>query len=912
MGKKLVLVILFGLLSNAFLRAESQPQQLRCEYKENPLGIDVLKPRLSWKLSSQPGERNVSQTAYQIEVCTDIPSFSKSKLVWQTVKVVSDRSIHLEYKGDDLVSGKRYYWRIRYWDNKGKASAWSQPAWWETGLLKKSDWTAQWIETDIPLQPKVSNPCPYFRKEFSLTKKVKSARLYITSRGMYEAYINGNRIGMDVLTPGWTTYAARLQYQTYDLTGQLINGVNTLGVILGDGWFKGEIARLPDTIMNKIKPALLLQINIEYTDGTTFQVVSNKDWKSSLGPIIMSDIYNGEIYDARKEMKGWNTMGFNDSKWESVIVRDFGYDNLVAPAGVPVRKMMEIKPVNILTTPKGELVVDMGQNMVGWVRLKASLNNGTKISLSHAEVLNKEGNFYTANLRAARQIIEYTARGDQEEVFEPHFTFQGFRYVKVEGFPGKITSDNITGIVVYSDIKKTGYFECSNPLINQLQNNIQWGQRGNFVDVPTDCPQRDERLGWTGDAQAFASTACFNFNCSAFYTKWLQDLKAEQLPNGSVPFVIPNVLGKRSTGSTGWADASVIVPWTMYLKYGDERILEGQYESMKNWVRYLQNLADSDLIVRKGYHFGDWLFFIHPTEWNVKPGYTDIDLISTAFFSHSTSLVEKTARILKKNEDAAYYLDLNKEIKQSFYNEFVTPNGRLSPNSQTAYILALKFGLLDQKDIPSAVNYLTGNIEKRNYHLSTGFLGTPYICQVLTKYGFPDIAYKLLLQKSYPSWLYPVTRGATTIWERWDGIKPDSSFQSVSMNSFNHYAYGAIGDWMYSTVTGIRENEEFPGYKQCTIEPFLNNSLTFARASFDSMYGMIQSEWATKDDQVELKVSVPANTKATIIIHTSNCDSLKESNKSPEMVFGSSNIKKSGDGFVITAGSGDYIFNYIK
>lgn len=912
MTKKLIILLSLIFSSFSFLKAQIQAGQLLCEYKENPVGIDILKPRLSWRLAADPTDRNVLQTAWQIEVCRDDASFSKPKLVWQSGKIMSDQSIHIVYDGDELISGKRYYWRVRYWDNKGRTSKWSQPAYWEMGLLKKSDWNAKWIESSDPLKKGISNPSPYFRKEFSISKKIKSARLYITSRGMYEARINGRRVGEDIFTPGWTCYVKRLQYQTYDVTAFLKHGLNAAGAILGDGWFRGKIASPWDTTVLNLKPALLLQLNIEFTDGTKQFVITDESWKSSTGPIIMSDIYNGEIYDARMEMDGWDMPGFDDINWRKVVTGDYGYDNLIAPAGVPVRKMKEIKPVKILTTPKSELVVDMGQNMVGWIRLTASLNKGDKIKLYHAEVLDKEGNFYTENLRVAEQCIEYTAKGGPSEIYEPHFTFQGFRYVKVEGFPGELTPDNLTGVVIYSDIKKTGYFECSDSMINQLQSNIEWGQRGNFVDVPTDCPQRDERLGWTGDAQVFCSTAIYNFDCSAFYTKWLKDLAAEQSSDGSVPFVIPNVLAKRSSGSTGWADAAVIVPWTMYLKYGDRRILEEQYESMKSWVRYLENLADKDLIVRKGYHFGDWLFFIHPTEWNNKPGHTDIDLISTAFFAFSTSLVEKTARILGNMEDAEYFNQLRNKIKIAFNHEFVTPSGRLSPNSQTAYILALHFGLLDQEDIPAAVNYLTGDIIKRNYHLSTGFLGTPYICQVLTKNGYPEIAYKLLLQKTYPSWLYPITRGATTIWERWDGIKPDGSFQDKSMNSFNHYAYGAIGNWMYSTITGIRENEEIPGYKKFTIEPLLNAAFSYAKAGFESMYGNIRSGWEVKDGKVELKVSVPPNSKAVIIIHTSDNGSVTEGGKPVETVFASTDISKSDKGIILTAGSGDYVFTYLK
>jgi len=910
MRKLVTVIVLLNLFSTCTLQAEIQPQKLLCEYAVNPIGIDVLKPRLSWMLSSNPTDRNVIQIAYQVQVSIDKPVFNNSNMVWESGKIMSDQSVHIVYGGLQLESFKRYYWRIKYWDNKGRESKWSQPAYWEMGLLNKTDWTAQWIEAKIPLIPGVSNPCPYFRKEFNISKKVKSARLYITSRGLYEAYLNGGKIGNEIFTPGWTSYDKRIQYQTYDITDQIKQENNVVGVILGDGWYKGNISHRTDSFKNNTKLALLVQMNIEFTDGEMIRIVSDKSWKTSIGPIKMSDIYNGETYDARVELTGWNTSGYDESNWMGVDIKDYGYAVLVASSVVPVRKIKEMKPKEILTTPKGELVVDMGQNMVGWIRMNISVQRGDKIIITHAEVLDKEGNFYTTNLNSAKQKIEYTAKGDPLEIYEPHFTFQGFRYIKIEGFPGKPTLDNFTGIVIHSDVRQTGFFECSNAMINQLQSNIQWSQQGNFVDVPTDCPQRNERFGWTGDAQVFAATACFNFDCAAFYTKWLKDLKAEQLKSGSVTRIVPNVLGERRSGSTGWGDAAVIVPWTVYMKYGDKRILEEQYESMKNWILFLAQLADSDLIIRKGFHYGDWLFFIHPTDWNVKPGYTDVDLIATAFFYYSTGLVEKAAKILDKQEDLGYYQNLRATIKKSFKKEFVTANGRLSPNSQTAYVLALRFNLLDDEIIPRATRYLVRNIEERDYHLSTGFLGTPYLCHVLSDNGYPDVAMRLLLQKTYPSWLYPVSRGATTIWERWDGIKPDSSFEDPEMNSFNHYAYGSIGDWMYTNITGIRGKEIYPGYKQFIIDPYITDSLSYAKARFNSLYGTIKSEWTRDGDRVSLSVSVPVNTRATIHILTSETGSVTESGQPLSDVFKASGYHRSDSGYVLEVGSGDYNFQY--
>ncbi|MFK7806830.1 MAG: alpha-L-rhamnosidase C-terminal domain-containing protein, partial [Saprospiraceae bacterium] len=454
--------------------------------------------------------------------------------------------------------------------------------------------------------------------------------------------------------------------------------------------------------------------------------------------------------------------------------------------------------------------------------------------------------------------------------------------------------------------EKTGSFECSNPLINQLQQNIEWGQKGNFLDVPTDCPQRDERMGWTGDAQAFASTACFNFNSAAFYTKWLQDLRVDQLENGSVPWVVPKVLNGH--GSAGWGDAATIVPWTMYLKYGDQRILERQYESMKNWVTYLESLTEGNYLVQNGKHFGDWLFFIHPTKWNIKPGHTDHDFLATAFFAHSTELTFKAARVLGNEKDAIHYQKMLSKIKTAFQKEFLTSSGRLSPHSQTAYTLALAFDLLPEDKRPLATEYLVKDIKARKYHLSTGFLGTPHLCHALSSNGYTNIAYKLLFQEKYPSWLYPVTKGATTIWERWDGIKPDGSFQDVKMNSFNHYAYGAIGDWMYRVLAGIEAGE--PGYKHIVIQPHPTAELSFAKASYQSLYGQIKSSWKLEKEQLQLAVTIPPNTRSTIVLQFANLEEVLESGKAANESEGISSAVQNGRNVVLEVGSGNYLFTY--
>jgi alpha-L-rhamnosidase len=578
-------------------------------------------------------------------------------------------------------------------------------------------------------------------------------------------------------------------------------------------------------------------------------VASDGKWLSSDGAIRFCEIYHGETVDAREDKKGWSSPLYNAAGWVPVKAVGHSLGNLVAGENEPVRKHETFRPVNIFTTPKGEQVIDFGQNLVGWVKIKASGNSGDSIVIRHAEVLDKSGNFYTENLRAARATATYILRGGGVEEFEPHFTFYGFRYIQLVNYPGTLKSEQVEAVALYSDMPPTGTFTSSHPLINQLQHNIQWGQRGNFLDVPTDCPQRDERLGWTGDAQAFSRTAAFNFDVRNFFSKWLKDVAADQLPNGSVPFVIPNVLGEGAAGSTGWADAATIIPWNMYLAYGDPKILDQQYASMKAWVGYMQSHSKEDLW-NTGFHFGDWLFYRPFDDNDGRSAVTDKYLIAQCFYAHSTQILINTARVLGKQDDLRYYENLLSRIKNAFVREYITPNGRLISGTQTAYVLALNFDMLPEPLRAQAADRLVENIKSYDTHLSTGFLGTPYLCHVLTRFGKDDMAYQLLLQESYPSWLYPVKMGATTIWERWNGIRTDSSFEPASMNSFNHYAYGAIGDWMYRSVAGLDTDGEGPGYKRIRIQPHIGKGLDHAAASLHTPYGLAESKWSRQNGRL--------------------------------------------------------------
>lgn len=890
---------------------------LSCEYQTNPLGIDVPQPRLSWQMQSD--QRGACQTAYQLLAAASESDLTGGReLLWDTGKVETDQSIHVAYEGPTLVSGQRVFWKVRVWNEAGQETE-SLPAWWEMGLLDRSDWQADWITPDWDEDVDRPQPSPQLRRVFTLRDGVVAARLYATCLGLYELRLNGQRVGEALFAPGWTSYDHRLHYQTYDVTNLLQAGDNVLGAILGDGWYRGYLGFTGERNLYGDRLALLLQLNLQYADGR-IEIIKSSDsqWRATRGPIQMSDIYKGEIYDARQDTPGWDDIGYDDSNWHGVRLLDRTKENVVAQTGSLVRRNEELRPAQILHSPKGETILDFGQNMVGWVKMRVQGSPGTTITLRHAEVLDQQGNLYTENLRVADQIARYTLKGLQpkDEEFEPHFTFFGFRYVSVEGFPGEPAPENFTGIVLHSGLPSTGSFECSNPLVNQLQRNIVWGQKGNFVDVPTDCPQRDERLGWTGDAQVFIRTACFNMNVAAFFTKWLRDLSADQLPNGSVPHVVPDVISKTgpgelstadSGGAAAWADAAVICPWTIYQCYGDTRILAEQYKSMAGWVAYMRSRADGNYIWRNDFQFGDWLDY---RGWDdrLPAPVTNTELIATAFFAYSTHLLADVARVLGKDSDAKCYADLAQKVKSAFNNEFVTPAGRVGPNTQTAYVLALQFDLLPESVRPLVAKRLSEEIRQSGYHLTTGFVGTPYLCHVLSRYGYTEIAYKLLNQEDSPSWLYPIKQGATTIWERWDGIKPDGTFQDAGMNSFNHYAYGAIGDWLYRVVAGIEIDPDFPGYKQVLIQPQPGGGLTHARALFDSMYGHIESNWKLDEGVLYLDVTIPPNSAAVVYLPTPAVENISEQGQPLDQVSGISEIRQEGTTTVLCIGSGHYGF----
>jgi len=888
---------------------------LSCEYRVNPMGIDVLQPRLGWQLQAE--RRGARQTAYQILVGRSESDLKEQVLLWDTGKVVSDQCIHVPYEGEPLQSGQRLWWQVRVWDESDQVTAYSAPAWWEMGLLEQSAWKGHWIGAALAGGPYTSAPSPFLRKTFVVDEPIASARLYITALGLYECHINGQCVGDDVLAPGWTDYRKRVRYQVYDVTDLLAEGGNTIGAILGDGWYCGNL-EWSGRMQYGDRPRLLAQLHVSLIDGGTIVVATDDTWKTAYGPVLAGDLLMGESYDARREFPGWDQPGFDDSRWlPAELAPDPGIA-LVANNGPTVRRIQELRPIaeptEIASRPNSRWIFDFGQNMVGRVRLKVQGLAGTTISLRHAEMLNPDGTLYTENLRSARQTDDYTLRGGKVEIYEPRFTFHGFRFVEVKGLPGKPSRELLTGIVLHSDTPPTGTFECSDPLINQLQHNIIWGQKGNFLDVPTDCPQRDERLGWTGDAQVFIRTAAFNMNVAGVFTKWIQDMDDAQHPSGAVPSVAPSTKAFQgqgeSNGGPAWSDAMVICPWTMYLCYGDKQLLETHYDALVRYVDFLESRPlDVDLWTKAGAWllegYGDWLA-LDGGEGRI--GATPKDLIATAFVAHSSRLMSRVAAVLGKVEAADRYERLFQKVRDIFIARYVTPQGLVVSQTQTAYVLALHFDLLPEHLRPVAASALVHDIEKRDYHLSTGFVGSPYLPHVLTKARRADVAYALLNQQTWPAWLYPVTQGATTIWERWDGWTHDRGFQDPGMNSFNHYAYGSIGAWIYTAVAGIDVDPEQPGYKHIVLRPHPGGGLTSAEASYDSLYGRIVSDWRVEDGVLDWRITIPPNTTATVYVPAAEDAVITEGEVPADDAPGVTLVRREGQAGVYAIQSGNYRF----
>ena len=866
---------------------------LRCESLDLPLGIDARQPELSWQMSD--ARRGARQSAYQIQVASDPDRLARGNAdLWDSGRRAGGMAVHVVYGGAALRSRTRYYWRVRLWDQSGQASAYSAPAWWETGMLDRGDWQAEWI--GLPLPKGVTHPPdPFFRKEFTLPAGVARARLYITALGTYIAHLNGARVGHDVLAPGWTDYRKHILYQTYDVTAQVHSGTNVLGAMVGEGWYGiGTGTDFPTYNFGDPPVRLLAELHVWLNNGQEQVIATDPSWQGTTGPILHSSLYDGEIYDARLEPTGWDQPGFAAPEWQPVRLFDRAPGRLVAQNAPPIRVTEELTPQKITQPAPGVYVMDLGQNMVGWAKLRVQGPAGTAVQLRFAEILQPDGMIYTLNLRRAKATDTFILKGG-DEVFTPHFTYHGFRYVEVTGFPGTPTAAAVTGEVFHTDNPETLKFHTANAMVNQLAHNILWGLRGNLESVPTDCPQRDERLGWMGDAQIFWRTASFNMDMEAFTRKFTRDIRDAQSPAGGYSDVSPRVQGfDNRDGAPAWGDAGVIVPYRAYQQYGDRRVLADNWEAMEAWLAYIHG-SNPDYLWTHGRNndFGDWV----PANST-----TPKDLIATTFWAEDARYMATMARALGKSERAAHYDQLYDRIRQAFRAKFVQPDGTVGNGSQTCYVLSLHAGLLAEP--AAAADRLVADIAGRSNHLSTGFLGTGYLMPVLSASGHDAMAYTLLLQTTYPSWGYTISRGATTMWERWNGDTGDPA-----MNSFNHYAYGVVGEWLYRFAAGIDTDPATPGFQHVVLHPHPDARLGELDASYASPYGRIASAWRlTKGGGLQWDVTVPANTTATAYVPVNGDGKVTESGQPAARAAGVKFLRREPKAAVYELGAGTYRF----
>ena len=1064
------LLLAVGLFSNTGLAFESNaPSRLQCEAMQEPMGIDITNPRLSWQL--QDARRGARQTAYEIRVASSAESLAQDHAdIWDSGRVDSDQSVNVLYRGPAVESRRRYYWQVRAWDSQGQPSPYSQPSWWEMGLLSSQDWKAKWITRDMPVErgdyesspkwiwaandnaltnatagkhdfrfsfklarkPKAAtllitakdnlaawvngkqivtespmgkfgraqDPWGYFRvipvgkllsaganslaaeaivqkdherppqagfiallrvemadgkierfisgpewkagpeqtgnawsgqtfddsswpaaavvaeigqeplgtpwpaqpvdllrKKFSLAKAVKSARIYSTALGTYQLYLNGQRVGNDVLAPGWTDYRKRVVYQVYDVTSQVRQGGNAVGAILGGGWYADGLGWLQTRYNFGPPPVrLLVQLEIEYADGSHDSILSDESWKAKPSPITGSEIYNGENYDARLEQSGWDQASFSDSRWGGVVVAPTSPAPVVAQNFQPIRVNEILKPKTVTNPTPGVYIFDLGQNMVGWARLHVSGKAGIKVRIRFGEVLKPNGELYTENLRTAEATDTYILRGKGSETFEPHFTFHGFRYVELTGYPGTPIAGAIEGVVFYTAAPFTIRFSTANQTVNQLWSNILWGQRGNFLSVPTDCPQRDERLGWMGDAEVFWRTASFNANLAAFSHKFTTDIRDAQSPTGAFTDVSPRV-GPTTDSVAGWADAGVIIPWSAYLQFRDTRLLEDSWSAMEKWMEHIAASNPNGLWLKdRGNDYGDWLA-IGST--------TSKDLIATAYWAYDASLMMHIAQVLDRPQDEQKYREVFEKVRKAFNQEYVKPDGTVGTGGQTSYVLALHMNLLSPKDRAIAAEKLVEDIKAHDWHLTTGFLGTPYLMIELSNSGHSDVAYRLLLQNTYPSWGYMIEHGATTMWERWNG---DQMMGDPSMNSYNHYAYGAVAEWLYRYAAGIDELSEDPGFHRIVLHPQFDATLGEVKATYDSSYGPITSNWKVDGNSIKWDVVIPPNTTSLIYLPGGVTTRILEGGKDIRESAGVSLVLKDSHSAIYEAGAGSYTF----
>ncbi|PRY75089.1 alpha-L-rhamnosidase [Alkalibacterium olivapovliticus] len=839
--------------------------KLRTNNIKNPLGFHLESLRLSWVTEREGSDEARNQTAAQVLLAEDR---NFKQVIHDSGKKEDISSLCYEIV-TELKSRTRYYWKVIVWTDNDEVIR-SDSAWFETAKQDEK-WKAEWITSSLDKDIQ-----PYMRQSFKLPDQdIKKARLYVCGLGIYTFEINGREYRDEHLLPGFHAYDHWIQYQTFDVTDYLNKESNVLGFIVGNGWYKGRFG-FDGGYYNLYgdKLNLIAELIVTLENGEEILIRTDETWKNKPSHITFSGIYDGEHVDQNKKIENWS-INEQDEDWPSVSYSDLEKEKLHARLSLPIKKMETLAVNEVIETPAGETVLDFGQNITGWVQFKAALPKGQKITLMFGEVL-QEGNFYQENLRTAKAEFLYVSDGT-EQVVEPRFTFYGFRYVKVEGATDRINPDDFIAHAVYSEMEETGSIETSNEKVNQLFKNALWSQKDNFLDVPTDCPQRDERMGWTGDAQIFASTASFNMYTPAFYKKYLKDLREEQKAlEGSVPYIVPMIKPPNDPGfvtghgSSAWGDAATVLPWSLYQQYGDKAFLKENYPVMKDWVDYITRIDDEngrDRLWKEGFHFGDWLA-LDGADPDGLMGGTDPYYVASAYYAHSTQLLAKTAKVLGKQKDSHYYQNLAEDIRKAIYQEYFTPNGRVGIPTQTAYVVALYMDLIPEEKKQRVADDLRDLLIKEDVHLTTGFVGTPYLCHVLSENGYDDLAYTLLLNEDYPSWLFAVNMGATTIWERWNSIKEDGLISGTGMNSLNHYAYGSIIDWIYKKVCGINPLEDKPGYERFVIEPKLDHRLRYAKAAFYSPKGKIISGWKITGDSATFTFDfdIPFDTEAVVVL----------------------------------------------
>ena len=838
---------------------------VRAEHHRTALGIGEDRPRISWQVHA---DGDWAQRGYQLEV---VRTGSADTGVHS---VDGSDQLLVGWPGDPLHSRESATVRVRVLGADGRDSAWSEPLRIEAGLLEPSDWQAipvgpHWWEDAESDQRRPA----LVRRDFEIDGEISSARLYASAHGLYEIELNGRRVGDQALAPGWTVYPRRLRYQTYDVTDLIKSGVNAIGSWLGDGWYRGRLGwRGGFRNLFGHDLGLIAQLEVDLADGRTMIIGTDHSWRVARSPILHAGNYDGETYDAREERAGWSQPGFDDAQWSWVKVGQRDPRTMVAPDGPPVRCTEELPPIAVISTPAGKQVLDFGQNFVGRIRIRATGPAGHEITVRTAEVM-QQGEIYTRPLREAKSTDRYILAGREVEEWEPRFTFHGFRYAEVTGWPGDletaVAAGDLVGRVYHSDLERTGTFDCSDPMLTQLHRNVVWGMRSNFVDVPTDCPQRDERVGWTGDIQVFAPTAAFLYDVSGFLRSWLADLAIEQLPDGTVPWYVPVIPAHQTwtpiRPGAAWGDVAVLTPWLLYQRYADVRILHDQYSSAKAWVDLIDRLAGPDHLWNKGFQLGDWLDPDAPPQ-DPADAKTDKYLVATAYFAHSAATLAKIAETIGRHTDADHYRNLAEQTRKAFCASYVIMDGdrlRMTSDAQTAYALAIGFALFpDEQSTRAAGVRLAELVTAADHRISTGFVGTPLVSKALSDTGQLDAAYDLLLERECPSWLYAVTQGATTVWERWDSLLPDGTVNPGTMTSFNHYALGAVADWMHQVVAGIREVE--PGYRRIGFRPQPGGGLHWAEASLETPYGPAGIRWQLDNGELSVEVEVPIGSAGTV------------------------------------------------